>query len=475
MATAAVDPHLGSGPDEDGLSLSASEYNSDSILSDDSVLPEYSPEITSRGAVSTLYQACARNDPVSLQRVLERGVTKEEVMELDINSWNGLMVACCKGFIDIVYGLHSCPFIDINHQDNEGNTALMIASQAGHISTVMYLLNYYPGTDLEIKDCRGFTALIKAAMTGRNDVVATLVMAGANIHEVDSTKGKCARDWALKTGRYETLHRLRRLNLRPKAEQFCESYVPEWPELKEKVAKATGEKSATEKITQRIKNTFGFNLPRDPQDNGVLDHMVRMTTSVHSPLISTGCRPLCPKSPPEVGKRRLAVPELVVKHPDKKLEESSVCHSNGSVSHIIPTIHSIDSIDTTCCADTMRRGSILSLASTKVASTFIPRSMARRNSVFPSGCIPKIDIIRPTEATPKKEKKKKKKKIKGFLEPPIWRYKEIKDEKKKEKKKLEKEKEKQEKEKKEKQEKEKKEKQEKEKKEKRKDSKKTKH
>lgn len=44
---------------------------------------------------------------------------------------NGLMVACCKGFINIVYGLHGCPFIDINHQDNEGNTALMIASQAG--------------------------------------------------------------------------------------------------------------------------------------------------------------------------------------------------------------------------------------------------------------------------------------------------------------------------------------------------------
>lgn len=50
---------------------------------------------------------------------------------------NGLMVACCKGFVNIVYGLHSCPFIDINHQDNEGNTALMIASQAGksHLQT----------------------------------------------------------------------------------------------------------------------------------------------------------------------------------------------------------------------------------------------------------------------------------------------------------------------------------------------------
>lgn len=41
------------------------------------------------------------------------------------------MVAISKGFIDIVTTLHVCPLIDINHQDNDGNTALMIAAQAG--------------------------------------------------------------------------------------------------------------------------------------------------------------------------------------------------------------------------------------------------------------------------------------------------------------------------------------------------------
>ncbi|XP_061544745.1 LOW QUALITY PROTEIN: ankyrin repeat domain-containing protein 33B [Phycodurus eques] len=429
MATAAEDPHLGAGPDEEDGSPSG--WDSESILSDDSVLPDYTPETSDGRTASTLYQACARNDLASLRRILERGVTREEVMDLDINNWNGLMVACCKGFIDIVYWLNTCPYININHQDNEGNTALMIASQAGHVNTVMYLLNYYPGIDTEIKDCRGFTALIKAAMTGRDDVVAALVMAGADIHATDTTRGKCAQDWALKTGRYETLHRLCRLKIRPKAEQFCESYIPEWPELKERVAKAIAEKSTREKITHHIKNTFGFRLPHDPEDNGVLDHMVRITTSIHSPLISTGCRPLCPTSPPELGKRRLAVPELMKKHSERELEESSVCHSNGSVSHIIPSIDSAESIATTCCADTERRGSILSLASTKVASKFIPRSMARRNSVFPSGCIPQININRSTEATPKKEKKKKAEK--GYLEPPKWRYKEIKEEKKEKK------------------------------------------
>lgn len=44
---------------------------------------------------------------------------------------NGLMVACYAGFLDIVVLLSGCPYVDINHQDNDGNTALMIAAQAG--------------------------------------------------------------------------------------------------------------------------------------------------------------------------------------------------------------------------------------------------------------------------------------------------------------------------------------------------------
>lgn len=90
MATAAEDPHLGAGPDdEDGGSVSG--WDSDSILSDDSVLPDYTPETSDGPTARTLYQACARNDPASLRRVLERGVTREEVMDLDINNWVRLM------------------------------------------------------------------------------------------------------------------------------------------------------------------------------------------------------------------------------------------------------------------------------------------------------------------------------------------------------------------------------------------------
>ncbi|XP_071203476.1 photoreceptor ankyrin repeat protein-like [Salvelinus alpinus] len=432
MAHALNDPHLGAGPSEDS-ELSQNESETASLVSEDSIMPDYEMRRGGGGTTSTLYEACNRNEALTLQRVLERGVTKEEVMELDINGRNGLMLAVSRGYVDIVYGLHTCPLIDINHQDNEGSTAVMIAAQAGYISILNFILNYYPKVDLEVRDIRGFTALIKAAIQGREDCVSSLIMAGADINVVDDVKGKSITDWALKTSRFEVLQRLRRLQACPIAEQFCDGYVMEWPELKELVAKAMAPKN----LTQRLKDSLTFSFPNDPQDNGVLDHMVRMTTSIHSPLVSMGCRPLCPTSPPEVGKRRLAVPELMEKHSSKELEESSVCHSNGVKCSFNPAPASSSLLLANCCSDTKRRGSVLSTTANGVQN-FLPHSLANRNSVFPYGCIPTITFTKSAEKTPKKAKKTKR--HKGHLEPPVWKYKSDKQEKKREKEKLEEEK-----------------------------------
>ncbi|XP_051961993.1 photoreceptor ankyrin repeat protein [Xyrauchen texanus] len=432
------DPNLGSGPDEDASEFSVSESDSDtgSVLSDDSVLPIYERKEASGGPTNTLYQACAKNNAATLRRVLERGVTKDEVMELDINGRNGLMLAVSKGFVDIVYGLNQCPFLDINHQDNDGNTALMFAAQAGFETILTYILNFFSGVEMELRDNRGFTALLKAAMQGSDDCVASLLMAGADINVVDATRGKDIREWALKTGRFDTLHKLRRLNSRPRAEQFCEKFVPEWPDLKLLVAKATASKSTGQKVAHHMKSTFSFSFPQDPQDNSIMDHMVRITTSIHSPLVVTGCRPLCPSSPPEIGKRRLAVPELMQMHSDKNLEDHVIRHSNGSTSVSGSSGSSVSLAS--CCSDSELRGSVLSMTSNGIRK-FVPRSMARRNSVFPAGCIPQIKVTKSGEPTPKKEKKKKKSKY--HLEAPIWKYKEAKVERgKKEKEKAEQEK-----------------------------------
>lgn len=96
MAAAAEDPVLGSGPDDDDTSRWDSE--SDSILSDDSVLPDYTQERANSSAANTLYEACARNDSAALQKLLERGVTEEEVTELDHNGWVRIYFMVRVGF-----------------------------------------------------------------------------------------------------------------------------------------------------------------------------------------------------------------------------------------------------------------------------------------------------------------------------------------------------------------------------------------
>ncbi|CAL8275268.1 unnamed protein product [Boreogadus saida] len=437
MATLSDDPHLGRGPSDDHeclLDKESDESDSGSVLSDDSVLPDYQREEEGRDQVpaNTLYEACALNQVRTLTLFLEAGVTDEQAMELDVNGRNGLMVAVAKGFLDIVYALHVCPHIDINHQDADGNTALMIAAQAGFATVLNYIMNYYPGVDTEMRDPRGFTALIKAGLQGREDCLAALLMHGADINALDLSRGRGLKDWVAKTGRFETLNRLRRLQAHPLAEQFCESYVPEWPELRHLVAKATATKSARQKLGQKIKDTFTITFPHDPQDNGVMDHLVRITTSLHSPLVATACRPLCPTSPPEIGKRRLAVAELLTRHSSKELEEGSVCHSNGSVTSASPR-SSHSACLTSCCQEPKE--------SSGGMRGLMPRGMTRQNNIYPSGCVPKIELTKSGEPTPKKEKKKKRQK--GYLEPPIWKYKEAKEEKKREKKKQEKEKEEQ--------------------------------
>lgn len=85
------DPHLGSCPDEDKISLLEEDTDSGSLLSEDSVLPDYELEDGKKGTANTLHEACVQNDPEALKRILERGVTCDEVMEVDINGW----VRCC--------------------------------------------------------------------------------------------------------------------------------------------------------------------------------------------------------------------------------------------------------------------------------------------------------------------------------------------------------------------------------------------
>ncbi|KAG9356141.1 hypothetical protein JZ751_000985 [Albula glossodonta] len=218
--------------------------------------------------------------------------------ELKVSS--GLIVACYQGYVDVVIALAQCPYVDVNWQDNEGNTALITAAQAGklkdggsvsqsqgfgggqdthptlmirddtprlaikkgHIMISNYLLNYFPGLDIERRNCHGFTAMMKAAMQGRADCVRALMLAGGDLEARDFGRKLTPRQWALFTGRYETAHLMLRLMAQPCAEQFCDGYRPGWPALPELVARAQEPRSCARKVSEKVRTQHNQNRGR---------------------------------------------------------------------------------------------------------------------------------------------------------------------------------------------------------------------
>ncbi|XP_060162188.1 photoreceptor ankyrin repeat protein isoform X1 [Globicephala melas] len=219
------------------------------------------------------------------------------------------MVACYHGFQSVVALLSRCPFLDVNQQDKEGDTALMLAAQAGHVPLVSLLINYYAGLDLERRDQRGLTALMKAAMRDRSECVAALLMAGADLTAVDPVRGKTALEWAFLTDSFDTVQRIQQLLRRPQVEQLSHHYQPEWPALPGLVAQAQAQ--AAPSFLERLQATLSLPFAQSPQEGGVLDHLVTVTTSLASPFLTTACHTLCPDHPPALGTRSKSVPELL--------------------------------------------------------------------------------------------------------------------------------------------------------------------
>lgn len=90
------------------------------------------------------------------------------------------------GDLEIIKTLDLSP-IDLFQKDDNGNTALHIASANGHIDVVRFLISEYlkinDGFDyLSTRNHSGNTALHWAAMNGHEEIVSELVKGGANLH-----------------------------------------------------------------------------------------------------------------------------------------------------------------------------------------------------------------------------------------------------------------------------------------------------
>ncbi|XP_071774667.2 ankyrin repeat domain-containing protein 33B [Centroberyx gerrardi] len=424
-----------------------------SVASDDSFYPPdntitvrthmfRSPSPESPEPVS-FFKACCNNNPIIVKIMIRQGVTEEEVKETDKNRRSGLIVACYHGYMGVVIALSQCPYIDVNWQDNEGNTALITAAQAGHVMISNYLLNYFPGLDIERRNCHGFTAMMKAAMQGRASCVRALMLAGGDVEARDYGRKMTPRQWALFTGRYETANFMDRLMAQPCAEQFCNSFRLEWPVLEELVAQAQQPKSCWKHFLNLFFCCCPYNFylsnKINPVDDGVLDHMVRITTGISSPLIATACHTVSPGSPPCIGRRRYAVQEILRRQrlaelkrlgPDR-LNNYKRFFQNSRVLLIPKKSDRRASLQPQLLRDVaeastvaMRRASLL------------PLNMLRRSSVRPGIVVPKVRLCKAPAPTFVPDDVNKKSSNPGELQIPKWDYKMKREERRQEEERL---------------------------------------
>ncbi|XP_034411228.1 ankyrin repeat domain-containing protein 33B-like [Cyclopterus lumpus] len=376
-----------------------------SVASDDSFYPHdnsfvshmYRSPSPDRPEPISFFKACCNNNTIIVKIMIRQGVTEEEVKETDRNRRSGLIVACYHGYVDVAMALSQCPYLDVNWQDNEGNTALIIAAQAGHAFILNYLLNYFPGMDIERRNCHGFTALMKAAMQGRAECVRALMLAGGDIQARDNGRSMTPKDWALFTGRYETAHLMHRLMSKPCAEQFCDSFSLEWPVLEELVGQAQEPKSRWRRLINSLSccpYRIYMNNRVNPVDDGVFDHMVQITTAISSPVIATACRTVCPGSPPCIGKRRQAVQEILRRQRVSELKRLGPDRLNNykrffqnSRVLLIPKAR-----DRRASLQTQLLSEVATVAMRR--ASLLPLNMLRRSSVRPGLVVPKVRLCK---------------------------------------------------------------------------------
>lgn len=317
----------------------------------------------------------------------------------------------------------------MNWQDNEGNTALMSAAQAGHAFISTFMLNYFPGLDIERRNCHGFTALMKAAMQGRTECVRALMLAGADVQARDSGRGLTSREWALFTGRHDTANLITQLMARPCAEQFCDTFPLEWPLLEELVAEAEKPKPCWKRVVELFSCCsfrFSMNNKISPVDDGVFEHMVKVTTGICSPFIAIAAHTVCPGSPPCLGKRRYAVQEILRRRRLAELKSLGPERLNhykrffqNSRAELIPQTRDrraslqpqlLSEVAAVATSAAMRRASLL------------PLHLLRRASVRPGLIVPKVRLCKAPNSTYKPEKVRRSRN-RNQLQVPKWDYK----------------------------------------------------
>lgn len=117
--------------------------------------------------------ACRRGDYRRVEALIALPDTDINMRD-EADGWTALMEASNEGHVEIVQLLLEVSDIDINAADAAGWTALHLASMWGRSKAVKALVKA-PGIDVNARNALGSTALIEAAIDGDNETVQTIL------------------------------------------------------------------------------------------------------------------------------------------------------------------------------------------------------------------------------------------------------------------------------------------------------------
>ncbi|XP_037076949.1 ankyrin repeat domain-containing protein 33B-like [Pollicipes pollicipes] len=126
--------------------------------------------------------------------------SSQTVNQTDAGGRTPLSHLCGHGSSRCVEDFSRLKLTNVNLGDNDGNTPLHYAAQAGHAEVVSALLNKFDGIEVDARNKQGITPLIKACVQGKARCAKLLVEKGADPAARDPRRALTSAEWAYMCG-----------------------------------------------------------------------------------------------------------------------------------------------------------------------------------------------------------------------------------------------------------------------------------